>query len=206
LLNLSTKFKRKDGNPDNQVREAFMESKIIKVKGMVCRRCIAVVKEIFCSQGFTVMDIKLGEVTYQVQDHQEEPLARVEDLLLEEGFEILAPKEQLIIARVKEAVLEYVKSPDSRSTNFSRWLPEVLNMEYGAMSTLFSTTEGITLEKYIIEKRIERVRELLLHTQLTLADIAEELGYSSVAHLSNQFKGVTGLTPSAFRKLMAEED
>jgi AraC family transcriptional regulator len=189
----------------NQVRAAFMESKIIKVKGMVCRRCIAVVKEIFGSQGITVLDIKLGEVTYRVQQHQEKALAKVEDLLLEEGFEILAPKEQVIIARVKEAVGEYLKPSDSRSTNFSRRLPEVLNMEYGAISTLFSATEGITLEKYIIEKRLERVKELLLHPQLTLADIADELGYSSVAHLSNQFKGVTGLTPSGFRKLMAEE-
>lgn len=175
--------------------------KTVKIKGMVCRRCIEIVKEIFQSQGFIVFKIKLGEVTYKETDSSS--FDQVKHLLLEEGFEILTDKQSLIIIRVKELVESQLTDSESHTKSFASSVTESLQMDYDTISTLFSTTEGIKLEQYIISKRIEKVQEMLKFTHFSLTDIAFQLGYSSVHHLSNQFKKITGMSPSTFRELQA---
>ena len=169
---------------------------------MVCRRCVSRVKEIFSQQGFIVSGIDLGTVTYHEKENEENALGQVRQLLEAEGFEILAAREHQLIGRIKEIVENYLSGGENRPGSFARQLSAAVNREYGTISALFSVTEGLTLERYIIERRIEKVKGLLRDTPLSLTDMANALGYCSVAHLSHQFKSVTGLTPSGYRKLM----
>jgi AraC-like DNA-binding protein len=173
--------------------------KTVKIKGMVCRRCIKVVEEIFQSQGMPVNWVKLGEVSYQ--EKQNEAFEAVTRLLKKEGFELLTDKQSLIIARVKELADQELKSNGEHTRNFAHVLTEDLHMDYDTISALFSHTEGVTLEQYLINRRVQKVQELLKYTPLSLTDIAFDLGYSSVHHLSNQFKKITGMPPSRFREL-----
>jgi AraC-like DNA-binding protein len=173
--------------------------KTIKIKGMVCRRCISIVKDIFQSQGLVVYKIKLGEVTYQEKEAY--ALKKVEELLQGEGFEILTDRQSYIITKVKELIENELINSESHTKKFASLVTENLHMDYDLVSTLFSNTEGIKLEQYVIGKRVEKVQELLKHTHSSLTDIAFELGYSSVHHLSNQFKKITGMSPSHFREL-----
>ncbi|QHT68605.1 helix-turn-helix transcriptional regulator [Rhodocytophaga rosea] len=175
--------------------------KTVKIKGMVCRRCIEIVKEIFESQGLPVHEVKLGEVTYQENDAQ--ALEAAIRLLEKEGFELLTDKQSLTIAKVKELVEQELNTTKAHSRNFAQLLTESLPMDYDTISALFSHTEGITLEQYLIHRRVQKVQQLLKYTSLTLTDIAFDLGYSSVHHLSNQFKKITGMSPSQFRELQA---
>ena len=168
---------------------------------MVCRRCIAIVKDIFQSQGYHVHHVKLGEVAYQ--EKEADSLQEVTRLLQEEGFEILTDKQTYIVNQVKEIVDEKLIGNENQSRNFASLISDTLHMDYDTVSSLFSHTAGIKLEQYIIGKRIEKVQELLKYSQLTLTDIAFQLGYSSVHHLSNQFKKITGMSPSHFKELQA---
>lgn len=172
----------------------------MRIKGMVCRRCIATVKEIFMEEGFLVNKVELGEVTYTPKDLAAS-IAMVKYRLVEEGFEALDDKHSRIIAKVKELVEEHLSGPEHHNHNFSEMVTEALNMDYDAVSTLFTTTEGVTLERYLIGRRIEKAKELLQQTHLSLTDIAFQLGYSSIHHFSSQFKNITGLTPSGYREM-----
>lgn len=176
--------------------------KLMRIKGMVCRRCIATVKDIFMEEGFTVNRVELGEVMY-APGCPEASLGAVKRRLAEEGFAPLDDKQSRIIARVKELVEEHLSGPEHHSHNFSEMVTEALYMDYGSVSTLFTATEGVTLEKYLIGRRTEKAKELLQNARLSFTDIAFQLGYSSVHHFSNQFKNITGLTPSAYRQLHA---
>jgi AraC family transcriptional regulator len=172
--------------------------KTVRIKGMVCRRCIEIVKEIFESQGLPVNWVKLGEIAYQEKDDQ--AFDAVNRLLKAEGFELLTDKQSLIMAKVKELAEIELNSKGEHNRNFAHVLTEALHMDYDTISSLFSHTEGITLEQYLIHRRVQKVQELLRYTSLTLTDIAFDLGYSSVHHLSNQFKKITGMSPSRFRE------
>ncbi len=174
--------------------------KLTRIKGMVCRRCIATVKDIFMAEGFHVNKIELNEVLY-TPSGPEASLEKVRYHLAEEGFEPLDDKQSRIIARVKELVEEHLSGPEHHSHNFSEMVTEGLYMDYNAVSTLFTATEGVTLERYLIGRRIERAKELMQNTKLSFADIAFQLGYSSVHHFSSQFKSMTGMTPSMYRDL-----
>ena len=171
---------------------------LMRIKGMVCRRCISTVKDIFMQEGFEVTDIALGEVTYQPQT-SDASLQKVEAQLMEEGFEPLGDKQSRIIARIKELVEQHLSGPEHHEHNFSQMVTDAFPMDYSSVSSLFAETEGITLEKYVIGRRTEKAKELLKNPKLSLADIAFQLGYSSVHHFSNQFKHITGMTPSRFR-------
>jgi AraC-like DNA-binding protein len=177
--------------------------KLMRIKGMVCRRCIATVKDIFIAEGFHVNKIELGEVLY-APGGPEASLEKVKEQLAEEGFEPLGDKQSRIIARVKELVEEHLSGPEHHNHNFSEMVTEALYMDYSAVSTLFTATEGITLERYLIGRRTERAKELMQNTKLSFSDIAFQLGYSSVHHFSNQFKSITGLSPSAYKELQAK--
>ncbi len=172
---------------------------------MVCDRCVRVVKETLEQMGLSVSQVKLGEV---VLNEEEETINRTEiaAALKDNGFELLDDRKAQLIEKIKNIVIETIHQQEEVAlhVNYSYLFQTRLGVDYPYLSNLFSSTEGITIEKYIILQRIERVKELLVYNELTLSEIAYKVGYSSVAHLSAQFKKVTGLTPSAFKKLTGD--
>ncbi|HEY8402715.1 MAG TPA: AraC family transcriptional regulator [Cytophagaceae bacterium] len=171
------------------------------IKNMVCNRCIKVVKEELEKLDLTVTDIQLGEAV--VTSENAPDLSKVKEVLEENGFELLEDKKIKIVEKIKALIVEMVHYKESGEikTNHSDYLAQELGKDYHYLSSLFSSIENITIEKYIILQKIEKVKELLVYNELTLSEIAYALGYSSVAYLSNQFKQVTGFTPSEFKKL-----
>ncbi|MCC8095776.1 MAG: AraC family transcriptional regulator [Tannerellaceae bacterium] len=171
------------------------------IKNMVCNRCILVVEGIFKATDIEPESVTLGKVTLK------EELSNVQkDTLRQQlesvGFELLDDKRIRLIEQIKNRIIELVHQHNNRlKINLSEYLSSTLNHEYGYLSTLFSESEQTTIEKYFIAQKIERVKELLVYDELTLNEIADMLNYSSAAHLSTQFKNVTGLTPSRFKAL-----
>lgn len=160
-----------------------------------------VVKDIIEKTGVEPVSVNLGDVELKepLTDNQ---LEHISNKLEEVGFEILTDQKKQVIEKIKAAVVKYIQVEEiDTAYNFSDLLSSSLNKEYSYLSKLFSEAEGITIEKYIIDQKIERVKELLVYGELTLSEISYKLGYSSVAHLSSQFKKVTGFNPSDFRKL-----
>jgi AraC family transcriptional regulator len=172
----------------------------IHIKNMVCNRCIKVVQDEFEKLGLEVLNIKLGEVT--VTNKKKVDKAVIKKVLEENGFELLDSRKASMIEKIKNTIIKTIQRKEGIDTdlNFSQLLQNEVGNEYHYLSTLFSSTEGITIERYIILQRIEKAKELLVYDELTLSQIAYRLGYSSVAHLSAQFKKVTGFTPSDFKK------
>lgn len=169
------------------------------IKNMVCPRCISAVKDILASEGLTVNSISLGdaEIEEELTDEQRLSLARK---LHDIGFELLDDPRSLLVEQIRIAVLQWVRMPVERP-KLSDYLSRHLNKDYSIMSKLFSEVRGITIERFSILHRIEYVKELLCYSQLSTSEIAYRLGYSSPAHLSSQFKQVTGMTPKEFREL-----
>lgn len=173
----------------------------IYIKNMVCNRCIMVVSEIFRDAGFTNASIQLGKVSTK-GPIDEETLKAITDKLYNAGFEIMNDGKSRLIEQIKKFTIDFVyRNPEELDVNFSEFLSGKLNLDYNYLSTLFSSVEGTTIEKHLINLKIERVKELLVYDEKSLSEIAWEMGYSSVAHLSGQFKKVTGFTPSFFKKL-----
>lgn len=167
---------------------------------MVCRRCILVVTEILKSAGINDAKIQMGSVDFN-QTVKNEQLELIERELNKVGFEIINNHTLQIIEDIKSVIISYIYGDAYNNENFSALLTEKLNRDYKYLTTLFSSVEGITIEKYLINLKIERVKEWLVYDEKTLSEIAFEMGYSSVAHLSGQFKKVTGFTPTYFKKL-----
>ncbi len=169
------------------------------IKNMVCRRCILSVAQILEKNGIAATAIALGEVklALDITPTQEKSLRKdLEDY----GFELLDDQRSMLIEKVKTLLIEEVQSgelPDDFS--LVKFIGHAIHRDYSAVSKLFSEVEGISLEKYFILQKIEKVKELLAYNEYSLSEIAFRLGYSSVAYLSSQFKKVTGLTPSAFK-------
>lgn len=173
----------------------------LTIKNMVCNRCIMAVENELSKAGLTAESIKLGEVILEEKptDTQHNALENALQLL---GFEIIGDKKKTLIEKIKNTIIELVHYQDSEmKTNLSDVLSEKLHHDYNYLSTLFSEVEGTTIEKYHIAQKIEKVKELLVYDELTLSEIAHRLNYSSVAYLSNQFKKITGLAPSHFKKI-----
>ena len=168
---------------------------------MVCSRCILVVKQELEKLHITPEVIVLGQAEIP-DDTTDEQLEQLKKNLAGVGFEILDDNRKKVIERIKTIIIEQIHhgDPDNKH-NFSEILAKALHRDYSYLSALFSEVESITIEKYVINQKIERVKELLVYDELSLSEIAYQLGYSSVAHLSAQFKKVTGLTPSHFKKL-----
>lgn len=169
---------------------------------MVCNRCITVVRQELERQGLHPLRITLGEVTLAEDHLGDELLKKLDASLVESGFERMDDRKAQLIEAIKNKVIQlihYTENPD-RKFNWSTVLSEELKYEYNYLSNLFSSVEGITLEQFIIRQKIERVKELLFYDELSLSEISNKLGYSSVAHLSAQFKKVTGITPSELKK------
>ncbi len=171
---------------------------------MVCRHCIEAVKGALRKLNLPYDEVQLGEV------HLSKPLDSdqknaLDNALKPLGFELLNDKRTRIIEKVKAALMEVVASGVPDDFQMSSFLQHQLGKEYSAISKLFSEVEGLTLERYFILLKVERVKELMVYDELSLAEISDQLGYSSPAHLSAQFKQVTGLPPSHFKKVAAEK-
>lgn len=174
----------------------------ILIKGMVCDRCIHTVRTALEKTGFMIDDIQLGEVTLSGSIRPEDA-AILEEKLTIYGFSLLENKRDKIVQQVK-GLLNEVYSGDfdfPYGFRFSELATKRLGMDYEKISTVFSESENTTLEKYLISYRTEKIKEMLVYTDDTLSDISFKLNFSSVAHLSRQFKQQTGLTPSYFREM-----
>jgi AraC-like DNA-binding protein len=177
----------------------------IYIKNMVCNRCKMVVKSELEQLGLQPLTVELGEVELK-EDLTNEEKDRVNTRFLELGFELIDDKKSRLIERVKNLVVELVHhSEEQLNMNVSDYLMQYIPMEYNYLSNLFSEVEGTTIEKFYIAQRLERVKELLVYDELSLSEIADQMGYSSVAYLSTQFKKVVGLTPSHFKSIKASK-
>jgi AraC family transcriptional regulator len=179
-------------------------STIIHIKNMVCPRCIRVVREEFQKLGLHINRIELGEV--EIEEIPDNDLReKVKAVLEENGFELIESQKVKIIENIKKAIIDLIyNEPEntSKRTPLSRYLARKIGFDYSYLSTLFSSIENVTIEKYFIHQRIERVKELLRYEEHTLSEIAYRLNYSSVHHLSAQFKQITGFSPSEFRRMV----
>ncbi len=171
------------------------------IKNMVCNRCILVVQNELDKLNLSTKSIKLGEVVLEKPITSEQK-NEVENVLIPLGFELIDDKKSRIIEQIKNIIIDIVHHQNNeQKNNLSETLSSGLQLDYNYLSNLFSEIEGTTIEKYFIAQKIEKVKELLVYDELSLSEIAFQLNYSSVAYLSNQFKKVTGLTPSHFKQI-----
>ena len=173
---------------------------------MVCPRCIETVEQVLTEKGFRVGNIKLGEAEIdRIPTSQQ--LSDISEALKKRGFELLVDKKSQIIDQVKSEIIRLVHHSEHEilNVNLSTHLTRLIGADYSSISNLFSSSEGITIEKFAILQRIEKVKELLSYGELTVSEIAFQLGYSSSAHLSSQFKKETGMTPVQYKNLKEKE-
>lgn len=171
------------------------------IKNMVCSRCKMVVKAELEKAGLKPVSVDLGEV--ELKDNPDDNILKQLDISLRKsGFEIIDDRKSRMIEKIKNVIVELIHhSNENININLSDFIAKKLNYEYNYLSNLFSEVEGITIEKYFIAQKMEKIKELLMYDELTLSQIADKLGYSSVAYLSNQFKKQTGLSPSFYKSL-----
>ena len=168
---------------------------------MVCNRCITAVENVFRNSEIDVVSVNLGWVETSAEISKSQ-LIQLHENLQNIGFEILEDASQKQIESIKKLILEKVQNLDiNEDFLLSKYLSEQLHKEYSSISKVFSQTENITLEQYFILQKIEKVKELLIYRELTLSQIADKLGYKTVQHLSQQFKKITGFSPSQFQEL-----
>lgn len=168
---------------------------------MVSNRCKMVVKEELKKLGLHYIVVDLGEVDI-MENISIEKRTALKANLLQSGLELMDDKKAMMIEKIKTVIIEMVHhSNENIKVNFSDYLSQKMNHDYTYLSNLFSEVQGTTIEQYIISHKIERIKELIIYGELNVTEIAWKMGYSSVAHLSSQFKKVTGLTPSHFKQL-----
>ena len=171
------------------------------IKYMVSQRCKMLVKDELKKLGLHFIVVDLGEVDI-MEEINPEQREQIKHALLGSGLELMDDRKAVLIERIKNAIIEMVHyREDLLKVNFSDYLSEKLNYDYTYLANLFSEIQGTTIEKFIIAHKIEKVKELIIYDELNLTEIAWKMHYSSVAHLSNQFKKITGLTPSHFKQL-----
>jgi len=171
------------------------------IKNMVCDRCIKVVRDELAKLGYETQSVNLGEAKIKSKDSPD--LSAIREVLTQNGFDLVDNRNLKVIEKIKALIIEKIhhQSSDLGKFNFTKYLSKEIGMNYNQLSSLFSSFAGSTIEKYIIRQKIEKVKELLTYNELTLSEISYMLGYSSVQHLSNQFRQITGLNPSYFKKL-----
>ena len=171
------------------------------IKNMVCIRCKMIVTDELSKLGLHYTRVELGEAEI-LENITNEQRDKMKVALHKWGLELMDDKKSVLIEKIKNVVIESIHYEEEQlKNNFSTYLSEKLNYDYTYLSNLFSEVEGITIEHFVIIHKIERVKELLVYDELNLTEIAWKLHYSSVAHLSNQFKKITGLTPTHFKQL-----
>ncbi len=177
-----------------------MHQKVLRIKNMVCPRCIMAVREELESLGLHVLEVELGWAVIDGNDEVDE--AAIEAVMSSKGFELLHDKREELVESIKVAVIDAIYSEKiaTLATNLSTYLAEELGRDYATISTAFKASEGITLNRYIILQKVERVKELLTYDELPLSAVATKLGYKSLQHLSSQFKEITGTTCMKYKK------
>ena len=176
---------------------------ILLVKNMVCHRCLLAVENVLIENAIPFQKITVGEI-HLVNPLSDEQFALLNSRLALIGLELIDNRTGGIVEKMKQLLIKKARNEAGETENrmkLSSYLSQKLHHEYTYLSSLFSSVEGRTIENYFMHQRIERVKELLVYNEMTLATIAFEMDYSSVAHLSNQFKQLTGLTPSHFKQL-----
>ena len=172
---------------------------------MVCQRCVMSVENILNESNIAFNKVELGEV-YLQEKLSEEKSRQLETALKNVGFELIETQVNNIIETIKRQVLQYIDlGSDNETIKLSSYITKTLSYDYSYLSDLFSSIEGKTIEQFFILQRMEKVKELLVYDQLSLTEIAYQTGFSSVHHLSAQFKKVTGFTPSYFKKVAANK-
>ncbi len=177
---------------------------LLFIKNMVCDRCNMVVTQQLNNLGITVNSSVLGQVDI-AGTPDDTQLTKVRSALKLVGFELIDEKRKQLVERIKNVIITMIHHTPAGDikTNYSDYIAAKLNRDYPYLSSLFSESEDITIEKYIINQKIEKVKELLEYGELNLNEIALDMGYSSTAHLSAQFKNTTGITPSKFKLMKA---
>lgn len=183
----------------NRTSEKFL------IKNMVCPRCLRVVKEDLAALGLPIESVTMGEVVMSRPLRPEEKTGMIK-ILHKSGFEVLSNREEQVVEQVKKMVIEHVweRQLKPQVLNFSDFLSQATHTSYSTLSKLFSSLTSTTIEQFIIQQKIERVKELLTYGEETLSEIAYRLEYSSPQHLSAQFRKVTGLTPTQFRQQVVQ--
>jgi YesN/AraC family two-component response regulator len=177
------------------------ENMLLFIKNMVCIRCKIIVKDEIKRLGWHYTKVELGMADI-VENLSKEELLQLDRALQKSGLALIDSKKSILIEKIKHVVIELIHYTDEPSNiTFSDYLSDKLQYDYTYLSNLFTEVHGSTLEHYIIAHKIEKVKEMLVYQGLSLTEIAEKMGYSSVAHLSAQFKKTTGLTPTHFMKL-----
>ena len=171
------------------------------IKNMVCFRCKLAVEEKLKKLGLTPVQTELGEVTIAEKELTPIQEQQLREELKNIGFELLDDKRKQLIEQIKSVIINEVHYKEPSVEKFSSLISKALHYDYSYLSNLFSQVEGITIEQFILTQKIEKVKELLVYGDHSLSEIAFRLGYSSTAHLSSQFKKITGLTASEFKKL-----
>ncbi len=172
----------------------------LQIKNMVCPRCVMAVQNLFDSLGIDFIEVRLGEVLLE-NDLNPNQKTEIQKGLQQLGFELLDDKNSALINQIKTLIIGLIQNEKELNLNLSSFLSKKLNRDYSQLSKLFSSTVGITIEQFTILQKIEKVKELLIYDELSLKEIAFRLGYGSTAYLSSQFKKVSGLTPTEFKKL-----
>ena len=171
------------------------------IKYMVSNRCKMAVKEELKKLGLHFIVVDLGEVEI-METITSEQREKLKLSLIDSGLELMDDKRAVLIEKIKNTIIDMVHHSDEMiKTNFSDYLSEKLNHDYTYLANLFSEVQGSTIEHFIINHKIEPIKELIIYDELNITEIAWKMNYSSVAHLSNQFKKVTGLSPSHFKQL-----
>lgn len=187
----------------NRSETTIRKGNILYIKNMVCNRCIKVVGDELAKLKIDVKNISLGEVE-TIFPADKLPLRAIKEALEKNGFELIEDKKAKVIEKTKNFIIKSIYEKENmlgENVKFSTMLEREVGLEYHYLSSLFSSQESITIEQYLILQKIERAKELLKYGELTLSEIAYKLGYSSVQHLSNQFRKVTGFSASQFKSL-----
>ena len=174
----------------------------LHIKNMVCDRCKKVVRDELGKLGISLNRVELGEVETE-KELEADKLRAVKQMLESNGFALLDDKKDTLVEHIRTLIIEevqYLKGHKPTQMNFSDYLSQKTGYEYSYISNLFSTETGQPIEQYIIAQKVEKIKEWLSYNELSLSEMAWRLSYSSTAHLSNQFKKVTGITPGEFKK------
>lgn len=173
----------------------------INIRNMVCRHCVEAVERILAGLGLDVRSVELGVADIACPQLSDSRMAALDAALLAAGFERVVSPDEILVERTRRAIIDHVRSASECRLNLSACLESHLGVPYDAISRTFSALEGRTIEKYQIAQKVEWVKEMMGYGDMTLSEIADRADYSSVAHLSRQFKAVTGLTPTQYMAL-----
>lgn len=172
------------------------------IKNMVCDRCVLVINNTLTQLGYDSANVHMGEINFAEEKLADQDIECIRQAIEPLGFELVSNRKQAMIEQIKSALIELTHGEQHlENIKLSNYVTDKLNQDYHSLSHLFSSVEGVTIEKYYIKLKIERIKELLVYDELSQGEIAWRLGYSSPAHLSSQFKQVTGMTPSTFKNL-----